>query len=222
MISISENHIFSPNLYNSLRLGADREVASTLAKLPGANPVGTNTALGPLPGLDASLLNPGSGYSSTAGGVVGGSRYDYGFTTPQLTDDVFVTRGTHSLRFGFLGMRLMNNELAATYQYGNFVFNTWPNFLQNIPSSLNVQVGSPQPIDLRQWAFGGYAEDGWKVRPNLTITVGVRYEASTVPTETKNRLANLRTVSSTSLYTGSPLFTRCFSRRSSKAARQSC
>lgn len=207
LISVSENHIFSANLYNSLRLGADREVASTLAKVPGANPVGTNTALGPLPGLDASLLNPGSGYQSTAGGVVGGSRYNYGFTTPQLTDDAFFTRGTHSLRFGFLGMRLQNNELAATYRYGNFVFSSWPNFLQNIPSSLNVQVGSPKPIDLRQWAFGGYAEDAWKAKPNLTITIGVRYEATTVPTETNNRLANLRTVSSTTLYTGSPLFT---------------
>jgi len=207
LISVAENHIFSPNLYNSLRVGADREVASTLVKLPGANPVGTDSTLGPLPGLDAALLNPGSGYQSTAGGVIGGSRYDYGFTTPQLTDDAFFTHGAHSLRFGFLGMRLQNNERAATYQYGNFVFSSWPNFLQNIPNSLNVEVGAPTPIDLRQWAFGGYAEDAWKLRPNFTVTIGVRYEAVNVPTETQNRLANLRSPSSTQLYLGSPLFT---------------
>ena len=207
LVSISENHIFSANFYNALRLGADREAATTLAKLPGANPVGNDTSLGPLPGLDAPLVAPGSGYTGTAGGVVGGSLYKYGFTTPQLSDDAFFTKGAHSLRFGFFGIRLMNNELASTYRYGNFTFTSWPNFLQNVPSTVNVQVGSPAPIDLRQWAFGGYAEDGWKITPTLSITVGLRYEFATVPTETQNRLVNLRDVSSTTIYTGSPLFT---------------
>ena len=207
LVSISENHIFSANLYNALRLGTDREAASTLTKLPGPNSVGTNTALGPLPGLDAPLIAPGSGYTGTAGGVVGGSRYVYGFTTPQLSDDAFFTRGAHSLRFGFFGIRLENNELASTYRYGNFTFSSWPNFLANVPSTVNVAVGLPEPIDLRQWAFGGYAEDSWKVKPTLTITVGVRYEFATVPTETQNRLVNLRNVASTTVHTGSPLFT---------------
>jgi hypothetical protein len=207
LISISENHLISTNFYNALRLGAAREAASTLTKLPGANPVGYDTSLGPLPGLDAPLVAPGSGFTGTAGGVVGGSRYTYGFTTPQLSDDAFFTWGAHSLRFGFFGIRLMNNELASTYQYGNFTFSSWPNFLQNLPSTVNVQVGSPTPIDLRQWAFGGYAEDGWKITPTLSITVGLRYEFATVPTETQNRLVNLRDVSSTTVYTGSPLFT---------------
>jgi hypothetical protein len=207
LVSISENHIFSANFYNALRVGTDREAASTLTKLPGPNPIGTNTALGPLPGLDAPLIAPGSGYTGTAGGVVGGSRYTYGFTTPQLSDDAFFTRGAHSLRFGFFGIRLQNNELASTYRYGNFTFSSWPNFLQNTPSSVNVAVGLPVPIDLRQWAFGGYAEDSWKVKPTLTITFGVRYEFATTPTETQNRLVNLRDLASTTAYTGSPLFT---------------
>jgi hypothetical protein len=44
---------------------------------------------------------------------------------------------------------------------------------------------------MRTDIFGVYLQDDWRVRPNLTLNLGIRYEMSTVPSETKGRLSNL-------------------------------
>ncbi len=61
------------------------------------------------------------------------------------------------------------------------------NFLTNQPTS------GFQPVDLtslpfhhlRSKIFGGYVQDDWRFRPNLTFNVGLRYEAMTDPTENR-------------------------------------
>jgi hypothetical protein len=51
-----------------------------------------------------------------------------------------------------------------------------------------------KPIDelnFRQPEYGFFAQDGWKVRPNLTLTYGLRWEYYTVPYETNGNISNL-------------------------------
>jgi outer membrane receptor protein involved in Fe transport len=205
MLSIVENHIFSSSFYNSFRVGANRVTASSLIKTPGANPLGSDSSLGAVDGLDAPLIAVGSGITSFTGGVKGGSAVHYGFTTPQISDDVFLNKGKHSLKFGFAFQRTQSNILIASYNYGNYTFTSFQNFLTNVPSNLSIATTPPTSIDLRQSNFGGYGEDSWHLRKNLTLTAGVRYEPTSVPTETANRLANLRTLSGTVSF-GNPLF----------------
>ena len=54
--------------------------------------------------------------------------------------------------------------------------------------------------------YGGYVEDDIRLKKDLTLNLGVRYEMSTVPYEVNGKFANLRTLSSTQIYTGGPLF----------------
>jgi hypothetical protein len=44
---------------------------------------------------------------------------------------------------------------------------------------------------MRQSIVGAYVQDDWRVRPNLTLNLGLRYEMSTVPTEAHGNLTNL-------------------------------
>ncbi|MGA9668004.1 MAG: carboxypeptidase regulatory-like domain-containing protein [Terracidiphilus sp.] len=206
LLSISWNHIFTSSLYNAVRVGADRESAGSLIALPGANPIGADAALGAVPGLDAPLIAVGGGITGTAGGVHGGTAAYYGWTTPQFADDGFWNKGKQSIRFGALADRIESNIDISSYNFGKFTFTSWPSFLTNQPTTLSIATTPPTPIDLRQAVFGAYVEDGWKVKPNLTLTYGVRYEMATVPAETKNRLANVRDLTSPTLYLGSPLF----------------
>jgi len=54
--------------------------------------------------------------------------------------------------------------------------------------------------------YGGYVEDDIRLKKDLTLNLGVRYEMSTVPYEVNGKFANLRTLSSTQVYTSGPLF----------------
>ena len=46
------------------------------------------------------------------------------------------------------------------------------------PSQLSISGGNPA-AGVRQWDFGGYVQDDWRFRPDLTFSYGLRYEEQT-------------------------------------------
>jgi hypothetical protein len=205
VVSIEENHIFSNSFYNAARVGANRENAGTLITAPGANQLGTDQSLGAAPGLYAPGIQV-SGLTTLSGGLNATSTATYGFTTPQFNDDAFLTKGNHSIKFGFAFERIYLNTTQQTAPNGIFKFNSLTNFLTNVPASLQLQVTPGNPRNIRQNIFGGYIEDDWRLHENLTVTVGLRYEPSSVPSEVHGKTSNLRTLTSATTYTGDPFF----------------
>ena len=55
---------------------------------------------------------------------------------------------------------------------------------------------------MRQTLFGGYVQDDWKVRRNVTLNVGLRYETTTVLNEVQGKLTSLRNISDPLPYCG--------------------
>ncbi|HEV2325409.1 MAG TPA: TonB-dependent receptor [Terracidiphilus sp.] len=196
--AIEEIHIFSPQLTNAVRLGYSRSVASGPRQQGVLNPAANDASLGFFNGANAGSLLV-SGLTTFNGGVGAVGTYTYHYNSYQLYDDVALIRGKHSLAFGGSVERDQDNEEAGLLPFGSWSFGSIKNFLTNAPTYF--QSGLPtlpvEPVDLRTTIAAGYAQDNWRLRPNLTLNIGVRYEMNTDFTEVRNRLGLLLTPAAT-------------------------
>ena len=203
--TIEESHIFGPTLANFARFGFNRTMTLAPETATAINPLGADPSLGFAPGSNIGELQI-TGLTTFAGGLNSEGTYAYHYNTYQFYDDLFWTRGTHSFKFGGSIERVQSNELGSTTT-GYFVFGSFSNFLQNIPSTYSSAVpGATTPMYLRQTIPAIYAQDDWRLRRNLTLNLGLRYEMASVPTEAHNNLSVLPSLGATAPHLGSPYF----------------
>jgi len=195
MFSLEETHIFSPRLVNTARAGFSRVRALIAAPLSAINPLAKDPALGSFPGRFAPALTV-PGLTTMTGALGAVSTDTLTWNSFQFYDDAFLTRGTHSLRFGFAAEHMQNNELSGAGANGTFSFTSFQGFLLNQPATVTVDDPITKPIYVRQTLFGAYLQDDWRWRPNVTLNFGVRYEPVTLPTEAHNSFAVLKTITS--------------------------
>src|SRR5712675_1889210 len=204
--ALEETHIFKPTFANSVRFGYNYENVDNNQGASALVPEAADTSLGTFPGRTAPQLFVG-GLTTFLGGVGGESAYFYHWNTFQIYDDAFVNKGTHTIKFGFAAERMELEIKALSDPNGIFKFNNLETFYANQPTRFQGGVASTlSPRNLRQTLFGGYIQDDWRWKPNLTLNLGVRYEMTTVPTETDGKLAVLRNLSDATPHLGDPFF----------------
>ncbi len=205
-LAAEETHQFGPEVLNSVRVGYNREDVLNNWSMKAVNPAAADPSLGAVPGEDAALVTVG-GLSPFNGGMEGGSPWTYNWKSYQLYDDAFFTRGRHSLKFGFAFERMHSDMEAYSDVTGGFSFGSLEQFLTNQPSRLIAAFpGSVGPRQLRQSLFATYVQDDWRMSPNLTVNLGLRYEVTTVPTEVHGELSTLLNIADPTPHLGSPLF----------------
>ena len=110
-----------------------------------------------------------------------------------LSDDMFWTKGAHSLRFGASLSRIQSNFQQQGWWGGFYTFPGLSAFLQGSASLFQ----GPEPgftdsyRDFREIELDGYIQDEWKALPRLTVNVGLRYEFVTDPTTNVHPLNTL-------------------------------
>ncbi len=182
MVSGEETHIFNPEVVNTLRGGFSRVIGNINTPVSGSA-VATDPTLAIAPGAKATPQIPVSGLT-TAYGLGGFNQFKHAWNSYQLYDDAFYTRGTHSIKFGFAFERMQYNILEQLSPNGRMNGYSLEAFLTNAPHQLNALApGGSYEVGLRQSLFAGYIQDDWRFRPNLTFNIGLRYEMTTLPTD---------------------------------------
>jgi hypothetical protein len=196
--AIEETHIFNPQLSNTVRLGYSRSYGDGQLTPAAINPAAADPTFGMLPGFFAPRINPVGGLTGFQGGLRGQSVQNYTQQTFQEYDDAVLNFGTHNLKFGGSLIRLHEDLFAPFTEDGNVTFSSMRNFLQNLPlrASPPPNIAALSPHYNRDWIIGVYVQDDWKMRSNLTLNLGLRYEMATVPSEKYGRIANLPTIES--------------------------
>jgi hypothetical protein len=136
------------------------------------------------PGAKATPQIPVPGLT-TAFGLGGFNRFTHTWTSVQIADDAFLTHHTHSIKFGFAFERMHYNVLEQLSPNGRMsTYASLGAFLTNGADKLNALApGGSHEVAFRQSLFAGYIQDDWRLRPNLTVNLGLRYEMTTRPSD---------------------------------------
>jgi hypothetical protein len=177
-----ETHVFSAALVNTFRAGFSRAVGKINDPVSG-DTVATDPALAIAPGAKATPQIPVSGLT-TAFGLGGFNRFSHAWNSVQLADDAFLVHGTHSIKFGFEFEYMQYNVLEQLSPNGRMNTYSLAAFLSNSAKQLNALApGGSHEVGYRQKLFAGYVQDDWRMRPNVTLNLGLRYEMTTRPTD---------------------------------------
>src|SRR5580700_985547 len=181
MGSFEETHIFNPSLVNTVRLGMNRALGKINNPVSG-DAVSKDAALAVAPGAAAPPEIPVPGLT-TAYGLGGFNRFTHAWNSLQAADDAFLTKGTHSIKFGFAFEYMQYNVLEQLSPNGRMnTYGSLAAFLSDAPDQLNALApGGSHEVGLREKLFAGYIQDDWRARPNVTVNLGLRYEATTRP-----------------------------------------
>lgn len=181
IFTLNETHIFGPNLTNEARFGFNR-IKISFTPNAQLNPAdfdinnGVNADIG-LPQMSIT------GFNFNIGGPANfpQGRAD---TTIVLSDTLNYLRGNHSFKFGGEMRRFYNNNF--TLDTGNFVFPNLASFMNGVANSFTITLGDRSSAIIQN-SFGLYVQDNFKVRPNVTLELGLRYDWNMTPTERFDR-----------------------------------
>jgi len=195
--------LLSPMLLNEFKFGYNSAYTRINGQAPTIAGFDLSSAVINISGNTANFALPGQGANAgtaVPGGLVRANSATNGRGQPytpyslSLVDSVNWTNGNHNAKFGgeIRFIRLYTDRLGGTtYTYSNL-----PNFLTNTPQSIQFlgDVSAPSPFNngatgqrfAKQEYYITYAEDEWKIKPNLTLNYGLRYEYFTPLREDRN------------------------------------
>jgi hypothetical protein len=105
LYTVEETRIFSPQLVNTVRLGYNRASTDVGGGVSAINPAAADTSLSAVDGRTSASVEIGAPFTGLPAGLHGDTSTKYYWNSFQGYDDAFLTRGTHSLKFGFAAER---------------------------------------------------------------------------------------------------------------------
>lgn len=188
VLSLQETHLFSPEVVHTSRFGFSR--ASYF--FTGRPTVNTPSFVAGRPTgavVIGGSASPNSASQITLAGSNIGSNLRIARNLFTYEDHVSISRGRHQISVGTWFQRLQSNENLALTQYGQAAFSSLTGFLEGNVATF-LAVPTPTPLGWRSLEGAFYAQDAIKLRPSLTLSLGVRDEFTNGWNEASGRGAN--------------------------------
>lgn len=169
LVTLAEYHTFGANLSNEFRAGFNRFANNTPAgnfKFPG---------LDSFPNLNFEDLGLNIGPDSNAPQETIQNLY-------QASDNLIWTKGVHTLKFGVEGRKYISPQSFTQRSRGDYDYTRLDLYLHDLNPDFTAQRSNGNPVYYGDQAgIYWYVNDDWKIRRNITVNLGLRYEYMTIP-----------------------------------------
>ncbi len=170
LVSIAQYHNFTPNLTNELRLAYNRY--NQTYPVPNYQFPG----LDKFPNIELNQdLNVNLGPNGNAPQFTIQNTY-------QAVDNLSWNKGSHNFKFGYDVRKYISPQRFIQRERGDYSYTSLSLFLYDqIPDDIAERNVGDTIYYGDQIANYAYANDTWRIRPNFTLNLGLRYEYTTVP-----------------------------------------
>jgi hypothetical protein len=191
--ALSDTWIITPQLVNEAKIGFSRDRNKFGGSLVGAQVV-SDIGLEGLPAVPANVPNIPT---VTISGFTAPTPLSQSLPTQnsfQYIDQLTYVRGNHVLKAGVeFKPQQYNSPIYPTFgsysfsnQFSNFAYS---DFLLGLPGSTAYTYNRPSQYS-RLWFLNGFVQDDWKIRPNVTVSYGLRYDYFSPGRDVLNAISN--------------------------------
>ena len=166
--------LFSASWINTINTRLVNEVRASYKRFITDFPL-NDPAFNTFPNITVSPLNLGLGPNGNL--PQGGLNNSY-----QIYDALSYVRGNHNFKFGVEGRWLIFTSFFLPRGRGDYNYSNLDELLtDSLPSVVDIRGVGSAAFTGNQHKFYAFAQDDWKVTPNLTLNLGLRYEYLGLP-----------------------------------------
>jgi hypothetical protein len=206
--SLSYSHSFGPRFNSNLSWNFSRSSGYNTPYFAYSANIAAELGIAGTTQLPIAYGPPNLSFTNFGGLADGAASINHNQTS-SVNENITLVRKKHNLTFGLGYRRLQQNPTNYSNARGSFSFSglltsgldasgnplahtgfDFADFLLGYPQSSSLQFGAKSDY-FRSWNINGFVQDDWRILPNLSLNIGVRYEYFAPYTELFGRIANL-------------------------------